>query len=263
MMRLIGGMCAKLFSGIFWLLHNRSGSAFSREEIRWMQVSYSQFGEDLIVERLVKELAIGNGVYVDIGAFDPIAFSNTLKLHKLGWSGVNIDMNPTKVARFATLRPNDVNVCAAVGEGPVGTIQAFVVDRGTSYEKLHVGEQPPGKAEPVAISLRTLTDILDASRFAGKRIDYLNIDCEGMDFAVIQTLDMKKYSPRIVSIEALDDEALRAIQQWMSVKGYRLVDKLHWTLFFVADSTNASAETSRGHSASVSPTSKTSSDTTR
>ena len=263
MMRLIGEICAKLFSSLFWLLHNRSRLAFSREEIRWMQVSYSQFGEDLIVERLAQELGISNGMYVDVGAFDPIAFSNTLKLHKLGWNGVNIDMNPAKVARFAALRQNDVNVCAAVGEGPAGTIQAFVVDRGTSYEKLHVGEQPSGKAEPVAISLRTLTDILGASRFAGKRIDYLNIDCEGMDFAVIQTLDMKKYSPRIVSIEALDDEAFSEIQHWMSAKCYRLVDKLHWTLFFVADSKNASAEAPRGHSASVSATSRTSSDTTR
>lgn len=50
--------------------------ALSRDEWRHVQVHFSQYGEDLIANDLLQ--SITRGVYVDVGAFDPIHFPNTL-----------------------------------------------------------------------------------------------------------------------------------------------------------------------------------------
>ena len=53
--------------------------------------SFSQFGEDLIINKILKK--IPNGNYLDLGSFHPIHFSNTFLLYLRGWRGVNIDGN--------------------------------------------------------------------------------------------------------------------------------------------------------------------------
>ena len=53
--------------------------------------SFSQKGEDLIIERI-----IGNkekGFYIDIGAHNPNVFNNTKRFYVKGWSGINIEPN--------------------------------------------------------------------------------------------------------------------------------------------------------------------------
>ncbi|MFH1178148.1 MAG: SAM-dependent methyltransferase, partial [bacterium] len=46
---------------------------------------YSQFGEDIVLEKIFS--GKNNGHYVDIGAHHPKRYSNTYLLHKRGWSG--------------------------------------------------------------------------------------------------------------------------------------------------------------------------------
>lgn len=54
--------------------------------------SYSQFGEDRIIEAFFGTQ--GKGIYVDIGCNHPISYSNTWKLYLRGWNGVCVDPNP-------------------------------------------------------------------------------------------------------------------------------------------------------------------------
>ena len=54
------------------------------------------------------------GNYVDIGCFHPTKYSNTRKMYNLGWSGLNIDLNPITIELFNFKRPKDINVCAAL-----------------------------------------------------------------------------------------------------------------------------------------------------
>ena len=75
---------------------------------------YSQWGEDFFINSFFKNN--NNGIYLDIGCFHPYMYSNTCLLHKKGWSGVNIDINPTSIDLFNIIRPNDINICAAISE---------------------------------------------------------------------------------------------------------------------------------------------------
>src|SRR5262249_41081558 len=57
---------------LLYLLRNRRQGWLSREEIRLARFSFSQFGEDLVIEELLNEMGISHGFYVDVGAFDPV-----------------------------------------------------------------------------------------------------------------------------------------------------------------------------------------------
>ena len=72
----------------------------------------AQFGEDKKIIKLFNKNT--KGTYVDVGCFHPIRQNNTYLMYKLGWSGVNIDLNPLTIDLFNVARPNDINICSAV-----------------------------------------------------------------------------------------------------------------------------------------------------
>ncbi len=116
MTHLLAGGLTSLCNRILTLLRNRQPHAFSREEIRFMRLSFGQYGEDLAAVHWGDLLGVDRGVYVDVGAFAPAHLSNTLLLYKAGWRGVNVDMAPERVAQFTRHRPGDYNVCGAISD---------------------------------------------------------------------------------------------------------------------------------------------------
>jgi hypothetical protein len=91
-----------------------------REEESHSVRSYASEGEDLLTERLFYGLlakpAHEAGVYVDIGAYDPIRASNTHRLYRRGWHGLNMEPNPDQIPRFVEFRPRDTTVNIGVAE---------------------------------------------------------------------------------------------------------------------------------------------------
>jgi FkbM family methyltransferase len=205
----------------------------SREEIRAFAISFSQFGEDLSITRWVDELKIDKGTYLDIGAFHPVLWSNTLLLHKRGWSGVNIDMNPDKIHYFQTLRPNDDNLCCAISSSATKYI---IKNKGSATERLKLFSEEQENQELNTITSKTLDDALQGTSLEKRTIDYVNIDCEGHDFEVLKQLDLFKYNVSIITIEALEQPVQDSIINYMVSKGYCLREKIHWTLLFTKDS---------------------------
>jgi hypothetical protein len=97
----------------------RRSTSSPLEELRAMRVSYSQFGEDLVVRtHFAENFDNSTGRFIDVGAFHPFKYSNTMLLSQLGWRGINVDCDPVKIARFEKLRPQDQNICPAVGDAP-------------------------------------------------------------------------------------------------------------------------------------------------
>ena len=85
---------------------------FSKNQSR---VYYSQFGEDIVLREILHK-DIVDGFYVDVGCFHPKKFSNTYFLYKLGWKGINIDMEEDKVSLFNLVRPKDINILSAISD---------------------------------------------------------------------------------------------------------------------------------------------------
>ena len=87
---------------------------FFRYKLFYKKKNYSQFDEDLFLINFFKNKK--NGKFVDLGAFHPIRYNNTYMLYKRGWSGTNIDLNPTAIDMFNIVRNKDINKCALVSK---------------------------------------------------------------------------------------------------------------------------------------------------
>jgi len=72
---------------------------------------------------------------------------------------------------------------------------------------------------------------------AGQEVDLLNIDCEGVDFEVLQSNDFSAVKPKVISVEihgldlcaAAENETVRFLYE----QGYKLVSFVQLTAIFV------------------------------
>jgi FkbM family methyltransferase len=208
---------------------------------------YSYGGIDSVVNNIFRNQK--NGFYVDVGAQHPIKNNNTYLLHKKGWEGVNIDLDQKNINLFNVSRKNDYNICAAISslekdanlyyyhEGsPINTLSREIADRQKAIIK-----------ETRAIRTKTLTSILDNSKFKNKEIDFLSIDVEGVELEVLQGLNLNIYKPKIIVVELLDLDSKKLeiknlninnvinseIYKYLEKKNYTMINWLHSDIVFV------------------------------
>jgi FkbM family methyltransferase len=227
MKQFIANALSSICSRLIYLLHNRNTYSFDRLEIQSVQFSFSQFGEDLALLRLAQQFRLKTGIYVDAGAYHPIFGSNTLLLHKQGWRGVNIDLAPERIAEFKRYRPKDYNVVACLSDSGAAVEIAHyevgstdrVINSNNSEKLSIVGERPIRFS---TATTTTLSEVISQSPFRLEDVDYLNVDCEGVDLEVLRGLDFDRCHPRILCIEAFGDAERKAIGEFLLPRGYQL-----------------------------------------
>jgi FkbM family methyltransferase len=227
MKRLIARTLSPVCSRLIYLLHNRNTFPFNRLELQSVQFSFSQFGEDLAVLRLAQQYGLATGIYVDAGAYHPIFGSNTLLLHKQGWSGVNIDLAPERIAEFKRCRPDDCNIVACLSDSgtmvEIAHYQIPSTDRvvdANNREKLSIVGKHPVRFSTATTT--TLSEVIAQSPFRFEDVNYLNVDCEGNDLAVLRGLDFEQCRPQILSVEAFGQPDREAIMELLIRYGYQL-----------------------------------------
>jgi FkbM family methyltransferase len=168
----------------------------------FIKFHYSQFGEDIILREILKK-EISNGFYLDVGCYHPKKFSNTYMLYKKGWSGINIDMEEDKISLFNMVRPRDLNVLSAISdkEEEVTLYRYSKYGLGSTIDKRIASETTDSIYDKTIVKTKTLTEVINESLYKDTQIDVLSIDIEGMDFRVLKSLDIKKYSPKVIIIE--------------------------------------------------------------
>lgn len=182
-------------------------TAFSRRPfprnlhaLRSCRISYGQFGEDLFLTSLLGYEKT-DGVYVDVGCFHPIDYSNTYIFYQRGWHGIAIDPNPNCAAAWEKFRPRDIFLNTAVASS-AGSMIYLMNRRYPACNRL-LSEAPVTTASDeacISVPARPLDDILD-QYLPATQIDLLNIDCEGHDLQVLQTLDFGRRRPFVVAVE--------------------------------------------------------------
>lgn len=192
------------FENVMRRAKNKLRSMFLQQEIH-SQKTYSQCGEDIILNSLVGNK--DNGFYVDIGAHHPFRFSNTCAFYKRGWRGINIDAMPGSMVLFNKYRTRDINLEIGVSDIP-GELEYFIYDEPAlntfSVEKVLDRASPRRNiqhSKSVKIRVETLEEILDKHLPVGTRIDFMSIDVEGHDEAVLRSNNWNKYRPQIVAAE--------------------------------------------------------------
>jgi FkbM family methyltransferase len=204
------------------------------------KVSYAQNGEDIVLWRALG--GISNGFYIDVGANDPVTESVTKLFYDAGWSGVNIEPLAACHQRLQHFRERDVNIRVLVGreeghgvlyectgDGRYSTMDHAIAER----HKRECGLGYVRHDMPV-ITLNRLCE-----RHAKRDIHFLKVDVEGHEAAVLGGLNLSKYRPWVVVVEATEPNSQRdSSSAWESAllgQGYlfALFDGL--SKFYVAE----------------------------
>ena len=200
--------------------------------------TYSMDEEDLFIDDFFKNKI---GLYVDVGAYHPLELSNTYLLHKRKWEGINIDINSLSIEYFDFLRPNDINLNLGVAKKNSTKIIYFQKEKSplNTLNLNHAKKIFSNKFKKKRIKAKTLTTILDKTKFKGKEIDFLNIDTEGDDLEVLKSLDFKRYKPKLICIELIDhfnpnqkEIKKHKIYKFLINKKYQLVWSGHFSHIF-------------------------------
>lgn len=182
------------------------------------------------------------GFYVDVGAHHPLRFSNTYFFYRQGWSGINIEPNPEAALPFLFFRPRDLHVQMGVNEA-AGMMKYYCFSDAAlntfDSNLAHKREQVSSNriVDVLEIAVDRLDAILDQRLPAGKQIDFLSVDVEGLDLAVLRSNDWTRFRPRCVLAEALGLSSLaelpvNEIACFLQATGYEFFAKSFNTLFF-------------------------------
>lgn len=205
---------------------------------KWGHTSFAQHGDDFMILNLFGLIGIEKPSYLDIGAHHPTNISNTALLYQRGSRGVNVEANPLLIEEFKILRPEDKNICNAVGpERGFRTFTMFsptsgrnTFDQNEVDEMVWAGFPIQGVME---VEMVTINDIV-AEHCDNKWPSLLLTDIEGLDFDVLHSADFKNTAPKIIVTETRrhNGEAMHAL---MNQKGYRLYCRMWENLFFVRE----------------------------
>ncbi|MBY0610757.1 MAG: FkbM family methyltransferase [Beijerinckiaceae bacterium] len=207
--------------------------------MRGKPLSYSQNLEDF-------QLALAfagqeAGFYIDIGGGHPIADNVSLWFYERGWSGIVVEPQEKLAALYPLLRPRDICEAVLIGETP-GAADFHVFDRfhglsstvaDSASAALHLGEQP----RIVSAPMLTLAELCE--RHGVIAIDFLKVDVEGAELAVLKGNDWRRFRPKIIVLEAIAPgtnlPAWEVFEPFLLAQGYSfaLFDTLN--RFYVAN----------------------------
>ena len=170
--------------------------------------SYSQCGEDLIVEYIFNLRNITKPTYIDIGANDPFSISNTALFYNKGCTGINIEANPYLIKKFQDDRPLDINLSVGIG-AKAGKLEFYVMNDSTlsSFSNIECENYiKTGKyhiVDTIQIEVVTLDSVID-KYCNGIFPDFMSLDVEGMDLDILKSINYNISAPKIICVEAAE-----------------------------------------------------------
>ncbi|MHB0978204.1 MAG: FkbM family methyltransferase [Minisyncoccota bacterium] len=200
---------------------------------RGARISFSQYGEDLIIKDILKKEEVKEITYIDIGTHHPYFGNNTYLLYKSGGRGVLVEPNSSMCEVIKHKRPKDVCLNAGVG-GRDGEADFYEFKQSTrntfsktdaETQERRVGEKAKTKKRKI-ISLNTVVD----KYFEDKNISLVSIDAEGLDFDIISNFNFSK-RPKVFCVESNNED--KRVENLMVEHGYTCVAKIFQNAIFV------------------------------
>jgi len=218
---------------------------YARELPRQARGYYAQLRQDEVIEAFFLWNPPRHRFFVEVGAFDGVHFSNTRRLNRTyGWAGLCIEpvaKNYEKLAR--TYKGSNVaceRLAVSLTEGEVemnvsnmtgcpgwGSDVASLSDR-HSERWLRAYDLQWTKQR---VKSKPLTQILDNHNVAG--VDLLSIDAEKHDLDVLNSLDARRYRPRMIVVEYGGQR--RGILNWARRERYHVHHDNGQDWFLVTD----------------------------
>ncbi len=168
-------------------------------------IDFSQFGEEKVIFNILQRISIKkkiDPIYIDIGAYNPIKFSNTYKLYQNNWRGIVVDPNKNKIENWNKIRPNDF------------IINSAVVEKEFNQKKIKIYYSQNNSADETAYPLSDKKNLiyyeantikfLEVIKLCEKKFSkpfFLNIDIEGNENNLVLELEQVAYKIPLICAE--------------------------------------------------------------
>lgn len=213
------------------------------------KISYSQLAEDTLIDSIFSALGIHQPTYIDIGAHAPIYLSNTYLFYRKGSRGVCVEPNPLLYKNIQKKRKRDICLNMGVGisaateasfyimtSSTLSTFSKEDAERMVSYGREKI-------EEIITVPLISFDEIV--KKYLRACPNLVSLDVEGLDLAILKTIDFSIYRPEVFCVETLTytednfEEKITSTIDFMVSKGYLIyadtyvntifVDKAAWT----------------------------------
>jgi hypothetical protein len=153
----------------------------------------SQFGEASLLDRHLPR----EGLYLELGCYQPVMYSNTWRLARHGWRGWSVDPEPALEKQWRIFRPRSTFIQSAVTWSPeVTSVEFFRFPRDIAVLNTVSADVASSK---VASTGRGYSKLTVEAKFLpaliesfverwGRSPTLLAMDCEGVDPELIQCI---------------------------------------------------------------------------
>lgn len=188
---------------------------------------YSQFGEDVFLSNLLGMKGIKEISYLDLGAGHPIIGSNTFWMYRRGASGIVVDANKFLIDKHRRIRTRDQQVFAVVG-GNEGVVN-FDISSNWSFSKRSDLPEKLHYIETVSVNQISVQSLVDMFSTTDKWL--LNLDVEGLEVEILESLSFAKTKPMLCLIETTKSSQTK-IDCLMNKLDFRILTKLGMTSIY-------------------------------
>lgn len=169
------------------------------------------------------------GTFVDLGCYDGVTYSNTWYFEtQLGWSGVCVEPNPDVFPRIGDQagRATGVQVAVSDHEGTAQFVTAYMRSslNASAVDYQFLASQGVAASE-VRTKLVTPSQLLAEHLPSVRTIDYVNVDVESQELAILRVWPFERVCVDVFNIENQppngEPSILRPLQELLEPHGYR------------------------------------------
>jgi FkbM family methyltransferase len=159
------------------------------------------------------------GIFVEVGAHEPIAYSQTYHLEQSGWSGILIE--PVREYAEALRQQRRARVFEVACGPPARHGQMMPILVAGALSTLRRTALPPdiAAAETRDVPVVTLDSVIAQAGL--EAIDFLSIDVEGLELEVLQGFSFDRFRPHLILIEDFGENTAK--HRFMRKRGYKRV----------------------------------------
>lgn len=204
--------------------------------------TYAQCNEDLIIEGVLRSQMLRSGRtmdsirYIEIGANHPFQTSATYLLNRVhGACGVLVEAIPALAETLRQARPRDTVVNCAISTSAEKTITLHVHEKNelssVSTDHISMFQNFGGTqsiVETIVCQNMHINDFMRAHY--GAYCDFLSVDIEGLDAAVLSELD-HAFQPTIIQCE--HEGKFNLFMEILKPRGYALLAQTDVNAIFV------------------------------
>jgi FkbM family methyltransferase len=179
------------------------------------------------------------GVFVDVGAFDPITISNSYHFERNGWTTYCFEANPDLIPRLKEHRANVYNYAVSDHDKEKVTFNVVTSSNWTAgFSAIKIDPRYIRKwgysiqeMKTIEVEQRSLDSIIVKEQIPLEHIDILGIDVEGGELAVLKGLDIDKYQPKVILVEDVFND--KDLTDYLISKGYKLDKHISYNKYYL------------------------------